>query len=133
MLLEEPCFYLSHPILLPTSTGRKVQVNGLDMRLEVMRHAGVIPRNTLRWVAQLPGTDHYLVNDQIVDRNTAAELVQSGHIELPDGWWDYVFGLQDDTPVKAAKDWMNRAGEVSQDELDAKAPLSNQLASAFAS
>lgn len=125
ILMEAPWFSVA-PLKLPTSTGRIVEVDRLDMRLEDLRkYGGVKIIDVYNWVAKLPalgGPPRFLTHDHgVVNTERAQELTINWGARgwrLPDDWYDYVLGMNGDDVVKTPKHPRPDAGELTQAELD---------------
>lgn len=115
MLLNEfPWLAIRDSIQLPTTTGRTVTLDFIDIRIEDMIRDGFVSRKAVNgWCAQIPGTPTFLC-----DSGELSEQPAENTIQLPDQWWDYAYGLHKDQNVKAGKYPRAEQGEAPQEQLD---------------
>lgn len=114
ILNEMPWVSVQQKLSIPTSTGRTVQVDFIDIRLENMIKDGFVDRAAAKgWYAKLPKSDTFLHDD-----GTVTDVPKDNAVQLPDGWWEYSYGLLNDQNVKASKHPRTEQGELSQQELD---------------
>lgn len=116
LLTEMPWLGITGGITIPTSTGREVEIDFIDVRIEEMIRDGLVPHTALRgWYAVLPSSG-LVLTDRGVGRPDEDKL--RGLIRLPDNWWEYSYGLLDEVNVKASRKPRTEQGEKSQEELD---------------
>lgn len=121
---------LANTIYIPTSTGKLVEVDQVDIRIEDMLKDGAIQKYSQFWYATLPNSDLFLTDDGELIEDVLSYIKSDREpIQLPDGWWEYAYGLFDGQNVKAAKYVRHEQGELPQEELDRIAPSHKLIAS----
>jgi len=132
LLTEMP--WLQVELEIPTTTGRKVRVDMIDVRIEELISAGLIPRDkyALSWYAQIPDTNVFLtsggelISDPSVVVGDDPENPQAK--PLPEEWWQFAYGSYKERNVKASINPRTEQGEQSQEELDRMLPTVQKLA-----
>lgn len=129
LVLEAPWFGVDS-LQIPTSTGRLVDIDRIDMRFEDMRnYGGVKIADVYNWIAPLPNGGFITHDHGIVDEQQAQELMakwggpdgKGRAWALPDDWWHYALGTKDGRIVKAPKHPRKETGEPTQEEADQQA------------
>lgn len=120
LLLERPHVSTKTVIKLPTSTGKIVPIDLIDIRLEDMMQDGLkLPKTQdpiYHWFALVVG-DEYLTGDGDVVADPKV-LEDNGYWRLPDNWWQYAVGYYNNKNTKASIRPRFDQGEKSQEELD---------------
>jgi len=67
----------------------------------------------------VPDSSVVVTDDGVIDSPAREQL--EGRIQLPDNWWEFVYGLYHDKNVKASIKPRTEQGEKTQEELDMEA------------
>ena len=120
ILLEFPG--LGAAITIPTTTGKIVEIDRIDMRLEDLgKYSGHKIKDMYNWAGELPHLPgRYLTHDHGI---VSADKVRGlGLIVLPPDWWEYTSGTLKGQVVKAPKHHRPDRGEVTQEYIDQHGP-----------